>query len=650
MGNADYNAGQIQVLEGLEAVRKRPGMYIGSTGERGLHHLVYEIVDNSVDEALAGFCTEIEVSLNDDGSVTVVDNGRGIPTDIHPKTGKSALETVMTVLHSGGKFGAINSGYKASGGLHGVGISVVNALSAEVDVIVWRDGQEFFQRFERGSPVMDLLSAPLVDRRTGTSVRFRPDPEIFQQTTWFDFGVLASRFQEIAYLNPGLSIKLVDYRSKLGDGNTPQVATFLYHGGLKEYLQYLHQGKEPLHHEIIYGRQEQDGVIAEVALQWCSHVYSENLLGFVNSIRTAEGGSHIEGLKVGLTRTINQFARKRNKLKESSQNLSGEYIREGLSAIVSLRIPNPQFEGQTKTKLSNPEARSITESLVADVLCSFLEMRPHITNTILEKCIRSFHAAEAARKARELVRRKSALESASLPGKLADCSSRNPEETELFIVEGDSAGGSSKQARDRHFQAVLPLRGKIINIEKTDDRRIYKNQEIQSLITAIGLGVKGEPFDARRLRYHRVILLTDADVDGSHIRTLLLTFFYRYQRQMIEQGFIYIGCPPLYKLECNRPRREIYCYSDRHLQKVKQELPPNASYTVQRFKGLGEMMPDQLWETTMNPATRILKKVTIEDANRAEILFAILMGESAHLRREFIAAYASQLALSDLDI
>ncbi|MEN9274032.1 MAG: DNA topoisomerase (ATP-hydrolyzing) subunit B [Gloeomargarita sp. DG02_4_bins_56] len=642
---AAYSAEQIQVLEGLEAVRKRPGMYIGSTGPKGLHHLVYEVVDNSVDEALAGFCTHIEVDLWPDGSVSVTDNGRGIPTGIHAKTGKSALETVMTVLHAGGKFGGDNGGYKVSGGLHGVGVSVVNALSAEVEVTVWREGQEFRQRFERGKPVTDLLSMPLREERRGTSVRFRPDAEIFKETTEFDFATLTNRLRELAYLNAGVQISLRDYRKE-----SPRMETFCYLGGIREYVSYLNRDKQALHEEVIYVQGERHNVAIEVALQWCADAYADNVLGFANNIRTVDGGTHLEGLKAVLTRTLNNLARKRNKLKEQDANLAGEHIREGLAGIISVKVPNPEFEGQTKTKLGNTEVRGIVDSLVGEILTEFLEMRPQVADAILDKAIQAYQAAEAARRARELVRRKSVLESSTLPGKLADCSSRDPGESELFIVEGDSAGGSAKQARNRQFQAILPLRGKIINIEKTDDARVYKNAEIQALIMAIGLGIKGEEFDVNKLRYHKVILLTDADVDGAHIRTLLLTFFYRYQRPIIEMGHIYIGCPPLYKLERARPRQVIYCYNDRELERVKQELPANTNYTIQRFKGLGEMMPEQLWETTMNPETRTLKRVTIEDAAEADRLFTILMGDRVPPRREFIETYASRLSLAELDI
>lgn len=1074
---SSYSADQIQVLEGLEPVRKRPGMYIGSTGPRGLHHLVYEVVDNSIDEALAGYCTHIEVDLNADGSVTVTDDGRGIPTDTHPTTGKSALETVMTVLHAGGKFGG--GGYKVSGGLHGVGISVVNALSEWVEVTVWRDKKVHNQRYERGLAITELIPSPSKEARTGTSVNFRPDTQIFTTGIEFDYTTLAGRLRELAYLNAGVKITFTDNRV------TPErVETYYYEGGIQEYVAYMNREKEPLHEEIIYIQGERNGAQVEVALQWCVDAYSDNLLGFANNIRTIDGGTHLEGLKAVLTRTMNAVARKRNKLKDSDANLGGENVREGLTGVISVKVPDPEFEGQTKTKLGNTEVRGIVESLVGEVLTEYLEFRPGVADSILDKAIQAFKAAEAARRARDLVRRKSVLESSPLPGKLADCSSRDPAESEIFIVEGDSAGGcfdgdtlvaladgrslsfkeivaqqamgkehfcytirqdgtigleriinarmtkanaevievtldngetiictpdhrfmlrdgsykpaasltpndslmplyrklsdksepgitidgyemvwnsrsdnwlfthlladwynrwqgvyqltdgehchhidfnkrnnnptnirrlpaaehlklhrqhleqtlhrpdvvdkcreihssqeframmsqrmrqpqtqqilseqakaqwadeaykaymvskwrefydsnetyrqlnheqlnqaqqdywndeanrlaqaervrnyfvnnpeareahsslakqqwqdesllawrrqktqeqwtpefrtkrlaalsqtyyrktlaalkqveieqgqldvnaydayriekrdksmlrfdtfcqryfegnqtlareavanynhrvvsirrleervdvydievphthnfalasgvfvhnSAKQGRDRQFQAILPLRGKILNIEKTDDAKIYKNTEIQSLITALGLGIKGEEFDASQLRYHRIVIMTDADVDGAHIRTLLLTFFYRYQRALVDQGYIYIACPPLYKVE--RGRNHYYCYSDRELTNlIQHEFPANANYTIQRFKGLGEMMPTQLWDTTMNPATRTLKQVEIEDAAEADRVFTVLMGDRVGPRREFIETYGSRLNLTDLDI
>ena len=643
---SSYSADQIQVLEGLEAVRKRPGMYIGTTGPRGLHHLVYEVVDNSIDEALAGHCTHIEVDINADGSVTVTDDGRGIPTDTHSRTGKSALETVLTVLHAGGKFGG--GGYKVAGGLHGVGISVVNALSELVEVTVWRDYKVHVQRYERGLPVTELQVKPEKDGRTGTSVKFKPDYQIFTTGIEFDYMTLAGRLRELAYLNAGVKITFSDHRLELLKSDTPRVETYEYKGGIKEYVGYLNREKQPLHEEIIYVHGERNNVQVEVSLQWCTDAYTDNVLGFANNIRTVDGGTHLEGLKAVLTRTLNAIARKRNKIKENESNLSGEHVREGLTAVISVKVPDPEFEGQTKTKLGNTEVRGIVDSLVGEVLSEYLEFHPGIADSILDKAIQAFKAAEAARHARELVRRKSVLESSPLPGKLADCSSRDPAESEIFIVEGDSAGGSAKQGRDRRTQAILPLRGKILNIEKTDDAKIYKNNEVQALITALGLGVKGDEFDASQLRYHRIVIMTDADVDGAHIRTLLLTFFYRYQRSLIEQGFIYIACPPLFKLE--RGRNHEYCYSDRELQQKIAQFPSNANYTIQRFKGLGEMMPQQLWDTTMNPETRKMKQVEIEDAAEADRIFTILMGDRVAPRREFIETYASKLNLTDLDI
>lgn len=644
---SSYSAEQIQVLEGLEPVRKRPGMYIGSTGPRGLHHLVYEVVDNAIDEALAGYCTHVEIELNADGSVTVTDDGRGIPTDIHPQTGKSALETVMTVLHAGGKFGG--GGYKVSGGLHGVGVSVVNALSELVEVTVWRDKKVHTQRFERGIPVTELQVKPFKESRTGTSVRFKPDAEIFTTGTEFDYITLAGRIRELAYLNAGVKITFTDHRLELLKSDRPKVETFEYKGGIREYVAYINRDKQPLHEEIIYVQGERNDVQVEVALQWCVDAYTDNLIGFANNIRTVDGGTHLEGLKAVLTRTLNATARKRNKIKENESNLSGEHVREGLTGVISVKVPNPEFEGQTKTKLGNTEVRGIVDSFVGEVLSEYLEFHPSIADTVLDKAIQAFKAAEAARHARELVRRKSVLESSPLPGKLADCSTRDPRESEIFIVEGDSAGGSAKQGRDRRFQAILPLRGKILNIEKTDDAKIYKNAEIQALITALGLGVKGEEFDPSQLRYHRIVVMTDADVDGAHIRTLLLTFFYRYQRSLIDQGYIYIACPPLYKVE--RGRSHYYCFSDREKDNlIQHEFPANASYNIQRFKGLGEMMPTQLWETTMNPETRTMKQVEIEDAAEADRIFTVLMGDRVAPRREFIETYGPRLNLTELDI
>ena len=643
-----YGAEQIQVLEGLEPVRKRPGMYIGTTGPRGLHHLVYEVVDNAVDEALAGHCDSILVVLHDDGSASVTDNGRGIPTDIHPRTGRSALETVLTVLHAGGKFGA--GGYKVSGGLHGVGVSVVNALSEWVEVTVHRQEQVHNQRFERGAPIGSLISQPATEvGRTGTKVRFKPDIEIFSTGIEFDYHTLSARLRELAYLNGGVRIvfsdERVSARNAAGDAHEE---VYHYEGGIREYVAYMNAEKDPLHPEIIYVDSERDGVQVEAALQWCVDAYSDNIFGFANNIRTVDGGTHIEGLKAVLTRTLNTFAKKRGKRKDADTNLAGENIREGLTAVLSVKVPDPEFEGQTKTKLGNPEVRGIVDSLVGESLSEYLEFNPSVIDLILEKAIQAFNAAEAARRARELVRRKSVLESSTLPGKLADCSSRDPSESEIYIVEGDSAGGSAKQGRDRRFQAILPLRGKILNIEKTDDAKIYKNTEIQALITALGLGIKGEDFDPKNLRYHRIVIMTDADVDGAHIRTLLLTFFYRYKKAMVEGGYIYIACPPLYKVE--RGKNHTYCYNEAELKRTTEAFGEKANFTIQRFKGLGEMMPKQLWETTMDPGTRTMKRVEIEDAAEADRIFTILMGDKVAPRREFIESHSAELDFAQLDI
>ena len=552
----------------------------------------------------------------------------------------------MTVLHAGGKFGG--GGYKVSGGLHGVGISVVNALSEMVEVTVWRDKKVHIQRFERGIPVTELQAKPYKEPKTGTSVTFKPDSQIFSTGIEFDYITLAGRLRELAYLNAGVKITFTDHRLELLKSSEPKVEIYEYKGGIREYVTFMNRDKQPLHEEIVYVQGERNNVQIEVALQWSADAYTDNLLGFANNIRTVDGGTHLEGLKAVLTRTLNAIARKRNKIKEAEPNLSGEHVREGLTGVISVKVPDPEFEGQTKTKLGNTEVRGIVDSLVGETLTEYLEFRPGVADAVLDKAIQAFKAAEAARHARELVRRKSVLESSPLPGKLADCSTRDPAESEIFIVEGDSAGGSAKQGRDRKFQAILPLRGKILNIEKTDDAKIYKNTEIQALITALGLGVKGEEFDSSQLRYHKIVIMTDADVDGAHIRTLLLTFFYRYQRSLIEQGFIYIACPPLYKVE--RGRNHYYCYSDRELSQKLAEFPPNANYTIQRFKGLGEMMPQQLWDTTMNLETRTLKQVEIEDAAEADRIFTVLMGDRVAPRREFIETYGSRLNLVDLDI
>lgn len=645
MSQSAYTAEQIQVLEGLEPVRKRPGMYIGSTGPRGLHHLVYEVVDNAIDEALAGYCTNINVSINADGSVMVTDDGRGIPTEVHSKTGRSALETVMTVLHAGGKFGS--GGYKVSGGLHGVGVSVVNALSSRLEVRVKRNGKEFAHTFLKGAPQGDIKVIG-ESKETGTMVTFWPDSEIFTETTEFDYDTLSGRLRELGYLNAGVKITFTDYRVE-----PVRQEIYFYEGGIKEYVAYMTREKTPIHKEVIFVTTERDAVVVECALQWCGDAYNDNVLGFANNIRTIDGGTHLEGLKAVLTRTFNAIARKTNKLKEADKNLSGEHIREGLTCVISVKVPDPEFEGQTKTKLGNTEVRGIVDGAVGEQLGEYLDFHPEVISAVLEKAMRAAEAEEAAKRARELVRRKSVLESSTLPGKLADCSERDPEKSEIYLVEGDSAGGSAKQGRDRRFQAILPLRGKILNIERADDRRIYANTEIQAMITGLGLGLRSEEFDRAKLRYHRIIIMTDADVDGAHIRTLLLTFFYRYKRDLVDQGFIYIAQPPLYKISVGEGRNSQvnYCYSDSEKDTIINALPANRKYEIQRFKGLGEMMPQQLWETTMDPATRTLKQVNIEDAAEADRIFTILMGERVEPRREFIETYGAKLVHTmELDI
>lgn len=636
-----YTADDIQVLEGLEPVRKRPGMYIGSTGPRGLHHLVFEVVDNSVDEALAGHCSQVSVVLHDDGSVSVRDDGRGIPTDIHPTTGKSALETVLTVLHAGGKFGG--SGYRVSGGLHGVGVSVVNALSEWLNVKVWRNGYSHNLKFARGVPQGDLVRT-LDDDSPGTQVRFLPDKQIFVTSTNFDFDILARRLDELAYLNAGLEIILRDERNA-----KKHEQTYRHDGGIREYAATLCEGKTPLHKEVIYFSEESKGVNVEIALQWSSDSYSDNVLGFANNIRTIDGGTHIEGLRTSITRTINQMARKAGKLRESAPNLAGDYVREGLTAIVSVKVPEPEFEGQTKSKLGNPEVRAIVDGVCARGIIDYFDFNPRILSDIIEKALSAQAAAEAARRARDVVRRKTVLESTTLPGKLADCVMKDPEKSEVFVVEGDSAGGSAKQARDRTTQAILPLRGKILNIEKTDDSRIYKNTEIQAMITALGLGVRGEEFNLNSLRYHKIIIMTDADVDGAHIRTLLLTFFFRYQRKLIEDGYVYIACPPLYKLEVGKKKTYLYD-EDEKLRAVEKCVADGKKCMLQRFKGLGEMMPSQLWTTTMDPARRQLKRVHVEDAIVADNMFTMLMGSRVSPRREFIELHAARISRDELDV
>ncbi|XP_078149032.1 DNA gyrase subunit B, chloroplastic/mitochondrial-like [Carex rostrata] len=641
-----YGSEQIQVLEGLDPVRKRPGMYIGSTGPRGLHHLVYEILDNAVDEAQAGFASKVDVILHEDNSVSVTDNGRGIPTDMHPSTKKSSLETVLTVLHAGGKFGGTSSGYSVSGGLHGVGLSVVNALSEALEITVWRDGKEYRQNYARGKPITPLTSYALTSEsrtRRGTSIRFWPDKNVFTTSIEFDFNTISGRIRELAFLNPELTITLTKEDS--GSGGLHNV--YCYAGGLVEYVTWLNTDKRPLHQPVFF-KKEADGITVDVALQWCSDSYSDTMLGYANSIRTVDGGTHIDGMKASLTRTINNLAKKSKAIKEKDINLSGEHVREGLTCIVSVKVPNPEFEGQTKTRLGNPEVRKVVEQCVQENVTEFLELHPDALDAILSKSLNALKAALAAKRARELVRTKSVLKSSSLPGKLADCSCTNPEESEIFIVEGDSAGGSAKQGRDRMFQAILPLRGKILNIERRDEAAMYKNEEIQNLILALGLGVKGEDFKKQSLRYHKIIIMTDADVDGAHIRTLLLTFFFRYQKALFDEGCIYVAVPPLYKVE--RGKQAHYCYDDDDLKRLQKTFPANSNYNMQRFKGLGEMMPVQLWDTTMNPEKRMLKQLVVEDAAEANVVFSSLMGTRVDMRKELIARASSIVNVEDLDI
>ncbi|GER67294.1 DNA gyrase subunit B [Weizmannia acidilactici] len=630
-----YDAEQIQVLEGLEAVRKRPGMYIGSTSSRGLHHLVWEIVDNSIDEALAGYCDEINVFIEKDNSITVKDNGRGIPVGIHEKMGRPAVEVIMTVLHAGGKFGG--GGYKVSGGLHGVGASVVNALSTELDVYVHRDGHIYYQKYHRGKPAFDLKIIGDTDR-TGTTTHFKPDPEIFTETTEFDYDVLTTRLRELAFLNKGIKITIEDKREN------PRKNEYHFEGGIKSYVEHLNRSKEVLHEEPIYVEGEKDGIYVEISLQY-NEGYTSNIYSFANNIHTYEGGTHESGFKTALTRVINDYGRKNNFIKENEQNLTGEDVREGLTAIVSIKHPNPQFEGQTKTKLGNSEARTITDTIFSETFEKFMMENPSVARKIVEKGLMAARARMAAKKARELTRRKSALESTSLPGKLADCTSRDPSISELYIVEGDSAGGSAKQGRDRMFQAILPLRGKILNVEKARLDKILSNAEIRTIITALGTGV-GEDFDISKARYHKVVIMTDADVDGAHIRTLLLTFFYRYMRPLIDAGYIYIAQPPLFKVQ--QGKRVEYVYSDRGLEELLKQLPEQPKPSIQRYKGLGEMNPEQLWETTMEPKNRTMLQVSLDDAIEADSTFEMLMGDKVEPRRNFIEENA--IYVKNLDI
>ncbi|MFY9173960.1 MAG: DNA topoisomerase (ATP-hydrolyzing) subunit B [Peptococcia bacterium] len=629
---ADYNASQIQVLEGLEAVRKRPGMYIGSTGPRGLHHLVWEVLDNSIDEALAGYCTEISITVHPDNSITVEDNGRGIPVDKHPTMDLSALEVAMTILHAGGKFGG--DGYKVSGGLHGVGAAVVNALSEWMIVEVSRNGNVYRQKYERGKTVTAL---EIIGQReeTGTKTTFLPDKEIFEEVN-FDQETLIHHLREMSFLNKGLKISFIDER----DGSEK---LFKHDGGIIDFVTYILRSKEPIHPEPIYLYGEKDDTVVEVAMQYNSS-YAENIYSYCNNINTTEGGTHEAGFKSALTRVMNDYGKKYNLLKDVDGNLAGEDIREGLTAIVSVKVKEPQFEGQTKTKLGNSEIRGITEGIISEGLATFLEENPNVGKRIIEKAVMASRAREAARKARELTRRKNALENTTLPGKLADCSSKDPALCEMYIVEGDSAGGSAKQGRDRRFQAILPLRGKILNVEKARLDRILSNEEIRSMITAIGSGI-GDDFDPAKARYHKIIIMTDADVDGAHIRTLLLTFFYRFMRPMIECGYVYIAQPPLYKVK--KGKEEIYLYDDKALEKVTQEWG-KGNYSIQRYKGLGEMNPEQLWDTTMNPEKRTILQVTLEDAMKEDEIFTILMGDKVEPRREFIQAHAKEVRNLDI--
>ncbi|HXF68186.1 MAG TPA: DNA topoisomerase (ATP-hydrolyzing) subunit B [Thermoflexus sp.] len=650
-----YDASQIQVLEGLEAVRRRPGMYIGSTDIRGLHHLVYEVVDNAVDEALAGVCTHILVEIMADGSVRVTDNGRGIPVDLHPQTGRPALEVVMTTLHAGGKFGG--GSYKVATGLHGVGVSAVNALSEWLEAIVQRDGYRYRQRYERGRSVTPVERIGKADpwswyadprfppAEHGTIVHFKPDPEIFRGGIDYKFETLAQRFREMAFLTRGLTITLVDRRED-------REITFYFEGGIQSFVRYLNRNRQALH-PIWYVERTVGDILVEVALQY-TDTYNETVLAFANNVNTVDGGTHLTGFRAALTRTLNDYARKAGLLKDSDPNFTGEDVREGLTAVISVKLPEPQFESQTKSKLGNAEVKGAVESVVGEALARWLEENPREAKAIIQKCLTSARAREAARQARELVIRKSALESLTLPGKLADCSERDPEKAELFIVEGDSAGGSAKQARDRHFQAILPLRGKILNTERARLDKMLANEEIRALISAIGTGI-GDQFDISRLRYGKIIILADADVDGNHIRTLLLTFFFRHMTPLIENGHVYIAQPPLYRIEVKKTREVFYAYSDAERDEIfaklrKRGIDPadERQVVTQRYKGLGEMNPEQLWETTMDPARRILLRVTIEDAAEADRVFDMLMGAAVEPRRRFIQAHAKEVRNLDV--
>ena len=646
-----YDGSDIQVLEGLEAVRKRPGMYIGSTGPRGLHHLVYEVVDNAVDEALAGYCDAIEVWIHPDNSITVTDNGRGIPVDLHPKEKIPTVEVVLTILHAGGKFGG--EGYKVSGGLHGVGVSVVNALSSRVEVNVKRDGKEYEIDFDHGHTKTKLHEVGAATN-TGTKVTFWPDPEIFAETTIYDYDTLAARFREMAFLNKGLKITMHDERANPGSilsdkAPEPRSEVFQYAGGIVDFVKYLNQGKETLNTPVYFSAENADGTV-EVAMQWSTSYSTNSVMAFANNINTHEGGTHLDGFKQAVTRTINDYARSKGILKEKDSNLSGDDTREGLAAIISVKLHDPQFEGQTKTKLGNTEIRPLVQNAVTQGLAEYLEENPTPAKKIISKATQALKAREAARKAREMTRRKNVLDSFALPGKLADCSSKKAEESEIFIVEGDSAGGSAKQARDRKTQAILPLRGKILNVERAGLHRSLSSETISSLITAIGTNI-GEDFDADQARYHRIIIMTDADVDGAHIRILLLTFFYRYMPELINRGYVYIACPPIFGVKKKNSRStkiERYIYDENALSETLAEMGGSEKFDVQRYKGLGEMDPEQLWETTMEPATRTLLQVNIDDAAEAERTVSELMGDQVEPRKEFIQKHARDVRFLDI--
>ncbi|MDU3337131.1 DNA topoisomerase (ATP-hydrolyzing) subunit B [Paraclostridium bifermentans] len=630
----EYGASQIQVLEGLEPVRKRPGMYIGSTGPRGLHHLVYEVVDNSIDEALAGYCSDIYVSINEDGSILVKDNGRGIPVEVHPKTGKSTLETVLTVLHAGGKFGG--GGYKVSGGLHGVGISVVNALSEWLVAEVHHDGKIYRQRYEKGVATSEIKVVGET-KTTGTTITFKPDATIFDEVE-YKYDTLEHRLRELAFLNKGVNIVLEDKRE-----DQEKIKKFHYEGGLREFVKHLNKTKTGIHDDIVYIEKKVKDYMVEVALQYTDG-YTENIYSFANNINTHEGGTHLSGFKTAMTKVVNDYSRKNGILKEKDSNLLGEDIREGLTAVISIKLPEPQFEGQTKTKLGNTVVRGVVDSVTVEEIGSFLEENPTTARIIVDKALRAQRAREAAKKARELTRRKSVLESTSLPGKLADCAEKDPSKSEIFLVEGDSAGGSAKQGRDRHSQAILPLRGKILNVEKSRLDKILSSDEIRNMITAYGCSI-GDDFDLEKARYHKIVIMTDADVDGAHIRTLLLTFFFRYMRPLIENGYVYIAQPPLYKVK--KQKKEYYVYSDQELNTLLEQLG-RSGIELQRYKGLGEMNAEQLWETTMNPETRTLLQVSIEDASMADEIFSMLMGDKVAPRKEFIEENARYVRNLDI--